>query len=168
VHAAVGDPLRHLPLGAREVLGQVVDEEPLHPRALLADHVPVAQPVRLPGRLQVLGDAAAAHHAPVAVQRAECVVEDLPADVVEEHVHAVGAQLADLRRHVVGAVVDRGVVAELLGEHPALRGRAGDADHAAAEVARDPADVRTDAARGARHEHRLALRRLADVHETEV
>ena len=68
-HAPLGDPLRHLPLGARKVRGKVVDEEAAHGRALRTDPVPVAQAMQVFGSLEVLGDPAARHDPAVAIQR---------------------------------------------------------------------------------------------------
>jgi len=64
---------------------------------LPADHVPVAQPVRLVRGLEILGNAAAADDAPVLIQRAEGVIEDLAADVVEEYVDAARASAPAFR-----------------------------------------------------------------------
>src|SRR3546814_4259619 len=58
---------------------------------------------------------------------------DRPAGVVEEHVDPLGAQLAEPGRHVVGAVVDGAVEAEVVYQPGALLVGAGDPDHPAAE-----------------------------------
>src|SRR3546814_16514451 len=53
-------------------------------------------------------------------EAAEHGVEDRSAGVVEEHVDPLGAQLAQPGRHVVGAVVDGAVEAEVVHQPGAL------------------------------------------------
>src|SRR3546814_16538067 len=71
---------------------------------------------------------------------------DRPAGVVEEHVDPLGAQLAEPGRHVVGAVVDGAVEAEVVYQPGALLVGAGDPDQPAAE---DLGDLNSDRAGGA-------------------
>ena len=71
-------------------------------------------------------------------------------------------------RNVGGPVVDGGVEAELVDEHPALVVDAGDADDPAAREAGDLADEVTDRPGRRRDDHRLARLRLADVEQAEV
>ena len=68
-------------------------------------------------------------------------LEDLAANVVEEHVEALRAELAKALRDVLGLVIDRRVETELVRQPGAFLGAAGDTDDSAApvrgELARD-------------------------------
>ena len=114
------------------------------------------------GRVGVVGGDVAAQHDP-GTQRepAQHRVEQLAAHVVEEDVDALGRELLEPGRDVFGLVVDARVEAEVVDHPGALRGRAGDADHARALHLGDLARDRPDPARGGRHEERLARLRLA-------
>src|SRR5699024_5766136 len=79
----------------------------------------------------VTADPAADHHAGTGGNAGEHVVEDLPADIVVDHVDAPRAVLLDLRLHIVGLVIDRSVVSRLAHQPVALVLTTRDADHAA-------------------------------------
>src|SRR3546814_9075841 len=93
---------------------------------------------------------------------------DRPAGVVEEHVDPLGAQLAEPGRHVVGAVVDGAVEAEVVYQPGALLVGAGDPDHPAAEDLGDLHGDRAGGARGGGDHDGLPLLDLADVGEADV
>jgi len=167
-HPALGQPAGHHPLGLGEMCLEVVDEESLHPRALVADSPPVTQAVALLAGLQVLGDPPAEHHAAVAGQVRQRRVQDGAAHVVEEQVDAAGAQLAEAALDVFRAVVDRRFVAELLHQQAALLFGASDADGAATEVAHDEAAVRAHAAGRTGDHHRVTGLQPADLRQPQV
>ena len=95
-------------------------------------------------------------------------VEQVAADVVEEHVDTVGRELLEPGGDVFGLVVDARVEAELVDDPRALRRRTGDPDHAGALHLRDLAGDRPDSARGRRHQERLARLRARDAQHTHV
>ena len=101
-------------------------------------------------------------------RRAEALVEDLPTHVVKEDIDAVRGLLAESILEVRALVVDRGVETELVDEHVALLGTAGDTDHRRALDLRDLAHGRTDTAGSARDQHRLALAEPSDVEQPEI
>src|SRR5439155_326370 len=80
----------------------------------------------------VLRDRPAHDHARAPSKPRETLVENLSADVVEEHVDVIGRLLAQLPAEITALVVHRGVEAEVLDEHPALLGTPGDAHRAGA------------------------------------
>ena len=77
-------------------------------------------------------------------------VEDVAAHVVEEHVDAVGGELAESAGDVLVAVVHRCVEPEVVHQVRALRWAAGDADHPGAVALRDLAGDRSDRAGSSR------------------
>ena len=94
--------------------------------------------------------------------------EVLAADVVEVDVDAVRRGLAQQLGDLAVVVVERGVEAELVFDPRDLLGRAGGADHGVALELRDLAGERADGARGAAHEHHVALAQLRDVQQADV
>src|SRR4029453_7399401 len=80
----------------------------------------------------------------------------------------VGAQLPQLRPHVVAAVVDGTVEAELVEQPAGLVLATGDADHPAAVQLGYLGGQRPGGAGGGGHHHGLALLHPADVHDPDV
>ncbi len=116
----------------------------------------------------VLRDRAAQRHPRAAGEAGQRGIQDLAPDVVEVHVDAVGAVLAQGPQDVLGLVVDRRVEPELVNDVTALLLASGDPDGAAALDLGDLADDAADGARRARHDDRVALLGLADVQQPEV
>ena len=121
--------------------------------------------VRL-GRV-VLRDQAAQHHARKRIHQREHGVEDRAADVLEIHVHAVRAGVAQLLREVAGLVIDAGVEAQLLHHVVALRLPARDADRAATLDLRELPGHAADRPGGRGDDQRFARLGLADLVQPE-
>ncbi len=137
-------------------------------RARLSHQVPQV----LEGRartIEVVGGDVAAEHDPRSQRDAsQHDVEELATDVVEVDVDALGRQLLQAGRDVLGLVVDARVEAELVDHPRALLVAAGDAEDPRplhrGELTRDG----TDAARRRGHEKRLARLGLGDLEHAEI
>ena len=117
-------------------------------------------------RLGVVGrDHPAQRYPAVGVHAIQRGLEMVAADVVEVDVDAVRAVLAQRLAQVLGLVVERRVEAELVDQVGDLLGRARAAHHARPAQPRELAHDAPHGAGGRRHEHRLALLRLADLRE---
>ena len=83
----------------------------------------------------VFADEAAQPDAGVQVEVHQPGIEDDPADILEDYVHAIGASFRDggsERGLILTAIIDRRIEAVFLGEARAFGGAARDADRAAA------------------------------------
>ena len=116
----------------------------------------------------ITGDQTADHDPRALVDPLHLGVEDLTADIFEDHVDAVRAVLVELADHAFGLVVDGGVEVELLGEPGALGVAAGDAHHPTADDLSDLADDGSHRSGGAGDDQCLAGLRFAHVEEPEV
>ena len=113
-------------------------------------------------------DRAAQHDARVDVDPSEDLVEDLAADIVEEHVDPAGAKLRKPSAEVFALVVDGGVEVRLVDQPSAFSRAARGADNLAAL---DLGDLAGDGARGpggARHHDGLTSLDLADLDHPEI
>src|SRR4029079_623017 len=108
------------------------DDESLHAEALADDAEDVARTGRAFGR-GVARDHPAGDDPPEVLHLLERGVEDVAADVVEVHVDAVRAGLAERGADVALLVVDAVVEAELLDDETAFLLAARDADHVAVQ-----------------------------------
>ena len=172
LEAAVGDPAADLLAGGRVLGGVVEDDEALHADALRDDVVEVLDAGGLaalaPAQVVVAADRAAHGEARVLRGALQHRVEDLAPHVVEVHVHVVRGGLAELLAEVGRLVVDGGVEAELLRQHAALVGAAGDADDAGAAELGDLAGDGARGAAGTRHHDGLSRLRVPDPQHAEV
>jgi hypothetical protein len=160
-------PLAELGDALVEAVPVVEGDEPLH-AAAPRDQVEVVGGAWRAALVVVDGDRPAQHHPTVHVQSAEHGIEHGAADVVEEHVDAVGAELDQLALEVGGAVVDAPVEAELVDDPRALLVGSGDADDPTAHDPRDLPHDRPGRPRGRRHDDRLTRLGLADVEQPEI
>src|ERR1700723_2986857 len=102
------------------------------------------------------------------VDPSEDLVEDGAADIVEEHVDPVGAQLRKPSADVFALVVDGGVEMRLVDQPGALFFAARCADDAAASELSDLAGDRARGARGTRHHNRFSCIDLADLRYPDI
>ena len=89
-------------------------------------------------------------------------IADPPGDIVEIDVDSVGTGGSERIAQPLGAIVDRVVIAELSATHGDFARTSGNADGAAAELARDLPDRRPNRAGGGRNHHRFTGAWLAD------
>src|SRR5712691_6999138 len=100
--------------------------------------------------------------------RSEDLVEDLAADIVEEHVDLLGAQLRKPSAEVLALVVDGGVEMRLVDQPSAFSRPARGADDAAPLDLGDLAGDRARGAGSARHHDGLTGPDLADLDHPEI
>ena len=98
----------------------------------------------------------------------QCRFENIAADVIEEHVHLVGAGFADAGIDVFVFVIDDVVKTDLVLQPGALFGSPGDANYTATLDAGDLSGYRAGSTGRAGYQHRFPGLRLCQVKQTPV
>src|SRR6266403_939531 len=163
---ALAQPARAIGEELRQPVGVIADEEATDGDAV-DQHRREVRPRRHLGRV-VLRDDAAERDARERVDVPQHRLEDVATDVVEVHVDALGAGVAQHRRQVRHAVGHAGVEAQLLQDVLALVLGARDAGDATAADLRELADDGADGAGGGGHDDGLTGLGLGDVVEAHV
>src|SRR5882724_4842944 len=163
---ALAQPARAIGEELRQPVGVIADEEATDGDAV-DQHRREVRPRRHLGRV-VLRDDAAERDARERVDVPQHRLEDVATDVVEVHVDALGAGVAQHRRQVRHAVGHAGVEAQLLQDVLALVLGARDAGDATAADLRELADDGADGAGGGGHDDGLTRLGLGDVVEAHV
>src|SRR5258706_2952669 len=145
----------------------IEDNEALQLEALRENISYILQPLRW-RRGVVGGDQAAKRNASEQVHLREHGIEDLPADVLEVDVDALGAGGLEIGGEIAAPVVDTGIEAQVFRDVPAFVRPAGNADGAAALDLRNLADDRADGARRGRDNDGFAGLRLPYFEQAEI
>src|SRR5208283_45255 len=164
---AGGDPGGDVARSLRKPIDVVEHHHALHAGAVDEEREIVARALDRRGAV-VLRNGPANHHAGMPPQDSEHEVEDIAADIVEIHVHAVWTVRPQALARVSCLVVDRCIETEFVDEVAAFGGASRDSDRAAPLDLCDLADGGADRTGGSGHHDGFARLELAHVQQPEI
>ncbi|MCS6948485.1 MAG: hypothetical protein NZM12_12805, partial [Steroidobacteraceae bacterium] len=152
-------PMLQPPVGHRVSVGEMMDEKARHGRARENQVEIILRPRRQllrTARISVVARYASTNDDAGAIgQATESVIQDFAANVVEQNINTVRAQLAQSAANFFAAVVNRGVESQFVDESAAFVSTARDADYPAARQTAQLTDNMPYGARRAGHDQRV-------------
>ena len=165
---SLGRPLTHLRCTLAKAFDIVRHQQAADLRALDDELPQIANAARLG---VVFADEAAQTYASIEVEVHEPGIKDNPADILEDHIDAIGRGFGDRfrqRSFVFALVIDCCIEAVLFCQLGAFLRPARDTNRAAAFDLGKLPDKRADGASCACYQDRFAFFRLADLQKTEI
>ena len=146
--------------------GKVTDDEACERGSLVQQHVEVTRSARL--RVVVGRNQPAQHDARMHLQSRQRCFQLISTDVFKQHRDSVGTEPIERGAHVVLAVVDAAVKAQLLGDVLTLVGGPGDADDASTGALGKLSGERSHRSSGSGDEHGVTGLRLSNRQHAKV